>query len=557
MMLNIFKKVLATALLTLLSITFLSFIAAQDSHPYIAKEEQGKPLANFDTDLFTGSGNCAVCHTRLQDRDGQDISIDSHWRSTMMANASKDPLWLAKVSSEIKLNPALKEVIEDKCSTCHMPMAHTQAKVDGLSTAIFKSGFLSDQNNLHEAALDGVSCTVCHQIENDNLGTEESFSGGYSIDSTRQKPNRIIYGPFTRLRGAPMQGLVGFIPMYGAQTLKSELCATCHTLFTPFVDKDGVIKGTFPEQTAFLEWQNSNFSKNSSCQECHMPAVDGAVKITNLPGGMFRSHSPFARHHFVGGNAFMLELLKKNIKKLGLTASEEFFENTIERTRLQLQNNAADLKILKVSRSANEISLKLLVTNKAGHKLPTGFPSRRAWIQVVVTDSDGKIVFNSGNYDNTGKILENDADNDPDSYEPHYQTIDSDTQVQIYESMMINYEGEITHTLLRGAEYIKDNRLLPEGFNKKKVPDEIKVYGAAAKDKNFKGGADTIEYHVNIAGYTAPFTISAKLLYQSLSFAFYTDLKSAGTKESRKFARMYRKVDNIPVVMAEAEQTVN
>jgi len=58
-------------------------------------------LTTFVTDDFSGSGICASCHSGLTDEMGNDVSNNAHWRSTMMANAAKDPLWQAKISSEV------------------------------------------------------------------------------------------------------------------------------------------------------------------------------------------------------------------------------------------------------------------------------------------------------------------------------------------------------------------------------------------------------------------------------------------------------------------------
>ena len=114
----------------------------------------------------------------------------------MMGNAAKDPLWQAKVSSEVLRNPALQSVIEEKCSTCHMPMARTQAKLLGVPVTLLGDGFLNENNPFHSLAMDGVSCSFCHQIADVGLGEQESFSGGYHIDTSTESPNRLIYGPF-------------------------------------------------------------------------------------------------------------------------------------------------------------------------------------------------------------------------------------------------------------------------------------------------------------------------------------------------------------------------
>jgi len=61
---------------------------------------------NFTTSHFSGSGNCAMCHDGLTDTSGDNVSIVRDWETSMMANATKDPFWRAKVATELKRNPA-------------------------------------------------------------------------------------------------------------------------------------------------------------------------------------------------------------------------------------------------------------------------------------------------------------------------------------------------------------------------------------------------------------------------------------------------------------------
>jgi hypothetical protein len=60
--------------------------------------------------LFSGAGNCALCHIAgggaFTTQAGTDISPTTLWRSTMMANAARDPLWQAKVTAEVAEQPA-------------------------------------------------------------------------------------------------------------------------------------------------------------------------------------------------------------------------------------------------------------------------------------------------------------------------------------------------------------------------------------------------------------------------------------------------------------------
>ncbi len=149
-----------------------------------------------------------------------------------MANAAKDPFWQAKMTAEVAANPHLKDIIEDKCLTCHSPMGRTEAKYQGADYYSF------EELNQDDLARDGVSCTACHQIKPDNLGNVESYSGHYIIEN-----DRIIYGPYQNPLTMPMQNRVNYTPIFVDRYHHYDLCATCHTLFTPYVDNEGAVAG--------------------------------------------------------------------------------------------------------------------------------------------------------------------------------------------------------------------------------------------------------------------------------------------------------------------------
>ncbi len=525
-----------------------------DPTPPPAASFDGAPLADFSTAGFAGARQCSLCHNGLVDQDGVDVSIDTHWRSTMMANAAKDPLWQAKVSSEVARNPVVREVIESKCATCHMPMAWTQANADGEATSILDSGYLDPAHPLHAAAMDGVSCTLCHQIQNVGLGEQASFSGYYTIDTAAVPPERSIYGPYPDPLAPQMQMHVGYTPVEGPHVREAGLCATCHTLYTPYVDAQGNVAGEFPEQMAYLEWKHSSFGGHASCQRCHMPAAKGSVIISTMPRGrMVQPREPFSQHHFVGGNAFMMDVFQRFGPELGLTAGKTHLDETLARTISRLGTGSARLEIDQAQVADGQLMVVLDVSSMAGHKLPTGFPSRRAWIHLTVTGADSKALFESGRPEADGSIAGSDADADAAMYEPHYDLITDPDQVQIYESVMQDTEGQVTYTLLRGASYVKDNRLLPSGFEVATADEDIALRGGAAQDENFRGGGDRITYQVDLGGASGPYQISANLLYQAVSYRFTVDLcRDEGTLVER-WCRYYEDADRTPTVVASAE----
>jgi hypothetical protein len=537
-------------------------------HRRSSLQRAGRPLSNFVSKNFLGSDRCAICHELLTDKDGNDMSISNHWRSTMMANAAKDPLWQAKVSSEVSRNPALREVIEKKCTICHMPMAWQQFMASNPDKYIQIDDFLDRSSSLHEAAMEGVSCTLCHQVRDVNMGEKESFGGNITIDMDKGAPEREIFGPYRDVFQKLMIDSVGYSPVYGAHINDSAICATCHTLFTPYVDGEGNVLGEFPEQTPYLEWLHSEYAvpvserrdidsvggKGILCQDCHMPhSKAGGVIVARYAPPEVTRKDHFSQHHFVGGNVFMLNILQDNGAALKLTASTDKLEDTKQRTILQLQSDTADVFFTGIDWDGRQLTASVEVDNKVGHKFPTGFPSRRAWLHFTVTDSEGKRVFESGRPMADGGIEGDAGEEGLQSFEPHYEIINSPDQVQIYETVMTDSDGKITWTLLRAAKYLKDNRLLPRGFAKDTASPDIAVYGTAASDNDFVGGSDQIVYQVDLNPEAAPFVVEVELLYTSVSNPFMKDLqKDNHTSPVRRFENLYERADKTPVSVAAA-----
>ena len=279
-----------------------------------------------------------------------------------------------------------------------------------------------------------------------------------------------------------------------------------------------------------------------------MPKID-SVKISNRPP-FLAARNNFARHTLVGANTAMLDILSRNKEALAVTA--ENFDVTILRARAMLES-AADIEVVSQNLLNNELIVQLRINNRSGHKLPTSFPSRRVYIHFVVRDSADKIIFESGKTNADGSIVGADADTDLNRYEPHYEEITQEDQVQIYEPIMRDTDGNVTYTLLRAASYVKDNRIPPTGFDKNAVADDIRIAGAAMNDVNFNSGSDVITYKINVDSTTA-INFTAALKYQSLAYGFVSDLfQDNDNPEVAKFEAMY---DNA-TLRSETISTIN
>ena len=500
-------------------------------------------LSTATSTRFAASGLCATCHradssttpaTNFDTLTGEQVDLTADWSGSMMANAARDPYFLAVVSAESAASPAHAGAIEGKCLTCHAPMASYEAKVAGVPFTLA---------DLHASDLgkDGVSCTLCHRIEPDTLGTEASYSGNFIIGSETGSARK-IYGPYATVAPNPMINQVDFTPVHGAHVLESKMCATCHTLTTEAIDPaTQAFTGTlFPEQMPYKEWLASSFSTTRSCQSCHMPAADGPVRLSNQ--GPNRTQSPFGKHHFSGGNSFMLTMLKQDratTNALGLVADLSALEAAIVRARNNLAQNTARLTA-NPCRVDSTLTLPVTITNLTGHKFPTSYPSRRAWLHVKVEDGVGNVVFESGNFDASGEIVGLDV-----SYESHYDTISQPSQVQVYETVMKDVHDQLTYRLMHAAGYLKDNRLLPAGMSPGVTDPEIRVVGIGT-DANFIGGSDKVTYSVNTTGHTGPYAVSVELLYQSVPPRHVAALDPYSTSQTTSFKSMYAAADKTP-----------
>jgi len=498
---------------------------------------------------FAASGVCSTCHKEMVDSEGTDVSLDSFWGATMMANSAVDPYWQASVRGEIISNPDYDEIIQDKCTTCHTPMARTTKSFQGEPGVLFEAGFLNPDHALHGLAVDGISCTLCHQISSDLFGEAAGFSGGYIIDSTKPVGERVNFGPYdvTEESEILMRSASGYKPVQSSHIQTSEMCGSCHTLYTPTVDDQGEVAGLFPEQMTYIEWLASSYAENQSCQDCHMPEVDGEVvlSVTGTPG-----RSQFSLHSFAGGNSYALNLLCTFGDDIGTVASEDQIEAALGRAEVQLQNNTAQITIENAEVEDTTLMIDVAVDSQVGHKLPSGFPSRRVWIHLTVKDDQGKVIFESGSWDQMGSILGNDNDLDEAAFEPHYQKIDSPDQVQIYEAIMGDVNDKVTTTLLRGAVYLKDNRLLPSGFEKNQVSEDIAVCGNAFDDPDFLGGHDRISYRIPLPSSSGNYSVSVELLYQSIGNRWALNLDRYDAVEPQRFISYYSEVPNLPVVVS-------
>lgn len=499
---------------------------------------------------FSSWSACATCHAGVSRPAAADSALPQSigpadlWGGSMMAHSSRDPYWQAKVRFESAAAPSKAAIIEDTCHRCHAPMQQYELRATSTRMAL---------DDLNALGREGVGCTVCHQIALDGLGAHESFEANFKIND-----ERLIYGPHANPFANPMIANTRYTPVEAQHIMESALCGSCHTVITPVLDAQEEVKGEFLEQSPFLEWLASRYpGEGKTCQSCHMPVlrdssgmevpVSFALRPNGLPFPPTSPRAPFGLHFIAGANVAMLDMLRE-LSPL----DEPQLKLTQDWTRKGIENALALETTAELRDGFLLASVK--VTNLTGHKLPSAYPSRRVWLHLTVRDGSGKAVFESGGWDpETGEIS---AQN---GIEPHRRVVTEPWQTIIYESELADLDGNPTVSLLKAASTIKDNRLLPAGFDlsvwRVEGIDANSIRAVGVEDDvDFLPGSDVVRYSIPALG-EQPFTVEVEALYQTAKPGHTAGMNPERSLEERRFLDVFSR-HRAPVRMAKQELRV-
>lgn len=325
---------------------------------------------------------CGGCHT---------VQYQG-WKGSMHSNAFKDPL----VQAEWAL--AEKELggnISNLCGGCHTPVGMLTKTVKFDPKKGEHGGFTAPA-----IAENGVFCDVCHTISGstfDKSAVLEHGNGSYL-----SSPGPVKRGPLKDAKSPYHE------TAYSDHHKQAAFCGNCHNIFNPI--------NQFPLERTYDEWKYSVYAQNNvQCQDCHMVPVETATRVADtltpvrklsdhgLGGkaglGAQESRDVVHGHGFVGGNSVVTAAL-------GDPDSQRHAGIAIKRLR-----SAADLEvsIRRVPGQGAMHDLAVKVTNRrAGHDLPTSLTFiRELWLDVRVTDENGRELFRSGALDDHNEIDSN------------------------------------------------------------------------------------------------------------------------------------------------------
>lgn len=441
----------------------------------------------LESGSFLKASNCN-CHDWTS--SNPDEVPYFNWKGSMMAQAQRDPLYLACLAISNQDAPE----VGDLCIRCHTPVGWLEGRSEP-----------TDGSDLTADDREGVQCHFCHKLVKPTELDVNPFPGDPDyVAGTGNNGN----GPSTYdIDQDYLASLSSVIPAHSANGMyivesdsknrrgpysdsdakhdnpyspfhpEAEICGTCHDVSNPAFSAVKDIDGNyieyapndfdtpapdfspyelFPVERTFSEWKMSDYNTPegvesedfggnktnvSTCQDCHMKDLSGYGAQNSQ---IYRTDLP--HHDMTGGNTFMPDviatLFPDEVDVSALNAGKE--------RALYMLKHAASVEV-----EVDGQNVDVEVINETGHKLPSGYPEgRRIWINLIAYDVETQQYYESGKY--------------------NYETAELDKGgTKIYEikpgigsniAEVVNLpEGPSFHFVLNN-EIFSDNRIPPRGF---------------------------------------------------------------------------------------------
>jgi hypothetical protein len=345
---------IALGILALLIVVYT--VAAWTPLPVAEDENLFMPGSQPGTvGTFESPAKCDNCHGGYNSA----VEPDYGWRGSMMAQAARDPLWMAclTVSAQDSVWALGNTNAADLCIRCHSPTGWLEGRSEPTNTG----GLRGDDYW-------GVQCDFCHkmidpfaangqpdvpaetdptaqQMADDTqqqdisvLSTIKLFDGTPFLDSTTHLPihhskgyvehgsGQFFVDPSNAKRGPFADAAARHQMYYSRHHNSNTFCSSCHDVSNPVLYR--VLDNGNPEEAApysyyHVERTSSEFMQSAygaiggsssnipgvanaaKCQDCHMRDVTG--KGCNKKGVDVRDDLPL--HDLTGGNQWISRIL--------------------------------------------------------------------------------------------------------------------------------------------------------------------------------------------------------------------------------------------------------
>jgi len=285
------------------------------------------------------------------------------------------------------------------CGGCHDPIALFSGSKNLYSEDLSQHGYQ-----------EGISCVACHSIER----TDVRGNANYTIAAQQrylyeeaEDPVSAWVGRFV-IRAYPRQHLASWTrDLYKTP----EFCGACHK---QFIDEEINNVGWVQLQNQYDNWKASRWhvtddpEASITCRECHMPLTDSTDPAAGdeLDYNRTPDDGKHRSHRFIGANQYLPTMLDLPSAREQVRLTEAWLRGETEIPEIAdkwTTGPAVPLQIVapETVKPGEAIKLQIIaINNKAGHDFPTGpLDIIQAWIEVVVEDDMGNVVYESGRPD--------------------------------------------------------------------------------------------------------------------------------------------------------------
>lgn len=121
---------------------------------------------------------------------------------------------------------------------------------------------------------------------------------------------------------------------------------------------------------------------------------------------------------------------------------------------------------------------------------------------------------------------------------------------------MVDAAGAVTTGLMSATRWVKDNRILPDGFDAARADARVQPIGTATSDPDFAAGSDQVRYSVAVNPAAGPFTIVAELWFQPIGYRWAENLAPYDAPETQRFVAYYREMSESSALLLASDETV-
>jgi Flp pilus assembly protein TadD len=456
--------------------------------PYLPSQAKSEFSSFLSPSQFFKAEYCAKCHE----------DVHREWRQSAHANSFRNPFYLKNVNLLIDSKGI---DFSRHCEGCHNPIA------------LF-SGALTPGSKVDRGFdKDGITCMVCHSISKiQNTGGTGSYVMG-------------VPAVMVEADGTPVTRSVSYDEILQNPKLHSravmkdfyrtpEFCSVCHKAALPKILNEYKWLRAF---SVYDEWQQSSWAKESplpfykkdavsTCQTCHMPPVDAKTDYGAKNGKA-------ASHRWLGASTTVPLVYG--------------YDEQLEKVIAYLKDDLLGVDIFAISKNENgkqhliapldkqsfqvepgdDITVSVVIQNKKiGHSLvPEQRDFYEAWVELEVTDSQGKTIAHNGFLDSKGFL---------------------DESAHTYSNRLISRDGDLLdlHQVWLSRVRAYDNTILP-------------------------GRSDLVRYAFRVPeGATGAMNVTAKVNYRRFRQGF-TNFVIRQDKDKEK-------LKSLPVVVLASKSTM-